>query len=143
MILRLPERLRGNYPLEKRVAAPVNIVDVFPTVLQLAGAAPVNGLPGVSLLTPARDRAIFSEYHAQGMLNAGYMLKYGAYKLCYYVNGEPQLFDLSNDPEETHDLHGAGQYGSVEKAMTGMLKSVCDPEKRDARAKRNQQNRLA
>jgi len=142
MILRLPDDLRGVYPLEKRVDAPVNMVDVFPTLLRLAGAAPVEGLPGVSLLAPRQDRAIFSEYHAQGMLNAGYMLQYGAYKLCYYVDGQPQLFDLSSDPEENHDLHGKRQYAEVEKELIVMLQSICDPEKRDARAKKDQFRRL-
>lgn len=142
ILLRLPDDLRSVYPLQKRIDAPVSIVDVFPTLLQLAGAAPVKGLPGISLLSPEPERAIFSEYHAQGMLNAGYMLQDGTYKLCYYVNGEPQLFDLADDPDEKHDLHGNSRYAEIENELIFMLKLICDPEKRDARAKRDQQKRL-
>jgi len=67
-------------------------------------------LTGRSLLDIARheadriDRPVFAEYHHMGMLNAGFMLKSGCHKLCYYVGHSPQLFDLSTDPTESHNL---------------------------------------
>ena len=81
----------------------------MPTIMEAAGLAVPDELPGRSLLPLCRgesdsSRIAFSEYHAQGMLNAGYMLKKGSCKYNHYVGYEPQLFDTETDPEEVKDL---------------------------------------
>ena len=64
-----------------RVAQNVSLVDVLPTLLEIADLETPSDLPGDSLLEIARNqpdattRAVFSEYHHMGMRNAGFMLK--------------------------------------------------------------------
>ena len=66
-------------PAGMRVESNVSLVDVMPTVMDMAGIEVPGGLPGESLLafvgeSAGSDRAVFSEYHAQGLLNAEYIL---------------------------------------------------------------------
>ena len=143
LMLRLPSGETG------RVAENVSLVDVLPTLLEAAGLEIPSDLPGDSLLGIARHqanearRAVFSEYHHMGMLNAGFMLKRGDYKLCHYVGSEPQLFNVNVDPLENDDLASKPEYATIRNEMETALRAVLDPEREDARAKENQRVRRA
>ena len=143
LMLRLPSRETG------RVAENVSLVDVLPTLLEAAGLEIPSDLPGDSLLGIARHqtnetrRAVFSEYHHMGMLNAGFMLKRGDYKLCHYVGSELQLFNVNVDPLENDDLASKPEYATIRNEMETALRAVLDPEREDARAKENQRVRRA
>ena len=76
-----------------------------------------------------------------GMLNAGFMLKRGDYKLCYYVGSEPQLFNVKTDPLENDDLALKPEYVVRRSEMEDALRTIIDPELEDARAKENQRVR--
>ncbi len=141
LILRLPSGETG------RVAQNVSLVDILPTLLEIAGLETPSDLPGDSLLEIARHeadettRSAFSEYHHTGMLNAGFMLKRGNYKLCHYVRSEPQLFNISTDPLENNDLASKPEYATIRTAMEAALREIINPEREDARAKENQRSR--
>ena len=102
---------------------------------------------GESLLGIARNqpsettRTVFSEYHHMGMLNAGFMLKRGDYKLCHYVGSEPQLFNVDADPLENDDLASKPEYAARRNELETALRAMLDPEREDARAKENQRMR--
>lgn len=142
LITRVPERFQGLLPNAGHRSECVSIVDILPTLLEMAGEEPACGLPGVSLAHPLDHRDIFSEYHAQGMLSAGMMLLRDPYKLCYYVNGAPALYNLTDDPDETRDLAGEKAYQGILADLEARLRAVCDPEEMDAAAKRDQEKRL-
>ena len=141
LILRLPSGETG------RVAQNVSLVDILPTLLEIASLETPPDLPGDSLLEIARHeadettRSVFSEYHHTGMLNAGFMLKRGNYKLCYYVGSEPQLFNIATDPLENNDLASKPEYATIRTAMEVALREIINPEREDARAKENQRSR--
>ncbi len=134
-----------------RIAANVSLVDIMPTLLDLA-ATPMPecdsydyGLRGRSLLPSLRDGlsdpnwVAVAEYHAQGMLDAGYMVKKGHFKYNYYVGSPPQLFDLDADPNEFTDLAGHPDWASVQADLHQELLARLDPDEVDRRAKENQQ----
>ena len=130
-----------------RVAQNVSLIDVLPTLLEIAGLEVPSELPGDSLLEMAQDpadettRTVFSEYHHMGMLNAGFMLKHEDYKLCHYVGSEPQLFNVATDPLEDNDLALQPEYAAKRREMEGALRAIIDPGVEDARAKANQSMR--
>ena len=138
LMIRLPSGETG------RVAQNVSLVDVLPTLLEIAEVEEPSDLPGESLLEIARyqsdetTRAVFSEYHDRGMLNAGFMLKQGDYKLCHYVGSQPQLFDVKTDPLENIDLAQKPEYADVREELENVLYGIADPDVVDARAKANQ-----
>jgi choline-sulfatase len=125
------------------VKANVSLVDVMPTLLDLAGIETPPGLSGKSVFpyieNEADDnRGIFSEYHCQGMLNAGFMLKKGDYKYNYYVGYEPELFNVAEDPGELKDLSKDHAFAEIIGDLhRELLEVVADPEAVDRKAKEN------
>ena len=141
MILRTPRAAAGQ-----RIGANVSLVDVLPTLLDLAGIDIPSGLPGASLAqmqpgTGGAERTVFSEYHAQGMLEGGFMIKRGDWKYNYYVGHEPQLFDLRADPGEFHDLAADQRCAPVRAALHRELLNIADPEQVSEQALRDQEGR--
>ena len=143
LMLRLPSGKTG------RVKQNVSLVDVLPTLLEVAGLEKPSDLLGESLLEIAQHqsdkttRAVFSEYHHRGMLNAGFMLKRGHYKLCYYVGSQPQLFNVDIDPQENDDLAPKPEYAAIRNELEDVLHTIVEPALADARAKENQRMRSA
>jgi len=66
--VRIPLLLRHPSLRPHRTKAHVSLVDVLPTLRDVAGLAADPKLPGHSLLDP-QDRRVLSEYHAQGMVD--------------------------------------------------------------------------
>ena len=143
--VRVPLVFRGPQMAEgARVSQNVSLVDVMPTLLDLAETPIPNGLRGRSLLPSLRgdtvpEDVVVAEYHAQGMLSAGYMAKKGNFKYNYYVDLPAQLFDLAADPNELTDLAGQPGWSTVETDLHQELLARLDPEGVDQRAKSNQQ----
>ncbi|TFL13171.1 sulfatase [Pusillimonas caeni] len=135
-------------PAGARRQTHVGLIDVYPTALEATGLEPLPEerlLPGKSLIGLAQapddhQRIGFSEYHAVGADGAAYMLACGRYKYHHYVNYPPELFDLVDDPEETRNLAQSARYKGVLKEFEARLRSLLDPERVDARAKRDQQD---
>jgi choline-sulfatase len=71
------------------------------------------------------------------------MLSEGGWKLIYHVGMPAQLFDLAADPGERVDLIEQGREAARAKALEAKLRTICDPEAVDARAKARQAELLA
>ena len=104
MILKLPDNRRAG----STVAAPVQLTDVMPTLLELAGAEVPPGLDGISLLDAAAleaPRALYAEsYHPR--------IRFGWSELRSLIEGRhhyirsprSELYDLVADPAERENL---------------------------------------
>ena len=62
------------------------------------------------------------------------MLRKGRWKLNYYVDFPPELFDLEKDPEELVDLASDPSSADVLKELEAALRDICDPEAMNALA---------
>jgi choline-sulfatase len=128
---------------------PVNAIDCFPAIVEAVGAtlAPQDAdLPGESLFgiarQPDRERTIFSEYHASMSPSGIFMIRDGRYKYIHYVGLPPMLFDHVNDPDERCDLASDPAHADALAAGEAMLRTICNPEEVDRRAKADQQARI-
>ncbi len=129
---------------------PVSLVDVFPTVVESAGAklsAEDASLPGRSLwdiaATPGEvDRVAFSEYHDAFSEAGVFMLRHRNFKYVSYVGADPQLFDLEADPHETTDLAGEPALQDVRVSLHRRLVAIADPDDLDRRARSDQRRRI-
>ena len=84
-----------------------------------------------------RERVIFWNIKA-GAVTGAYMLRKGQYKLIYYVNFDPELFDLRADPEEVNNLANDNSYADILADLRNELRKICDPEAVDQQAHKEQ-----
>ena len=66
------------------------------------------------------------------------MIRKGNYKFIYYVEYEPELFDLEADPEETTNLVDHPDHAAARRDCEAALRDIVDPEKADRQAKDDQ-----
>ncbi|MGI8711919.1 MAG: choline-sulfatase [Solirubrobacteraceae bacterium] len=106
---RVPLILRRPHGAGSRVSEPVSLVDVAPTLLELAGLDDgVTNAPARSLLRPG-GRPVISEYHAEGVQAPSAMIRWGAAKLIVSLEDPDLRYDLAADPLELEDRSGEAE----------------------------------
>jgi len=146
---RIPLMLRGpGIPAGKRVPAPVSLVDLFPTLCDLAGAKVETAIDGHSLLplldgrANGADRQVICEYLGEGPIEPVRMLRRGSHKIITVNGYPPQLFDLAKDPGESMNLSGSLEYASVEKNLRAGVEKDWNGEALKRAVMASQQQRL-
>jgi arylsulfatase A-like enzyme len=114
----------------RRIHPQVALVDVFPTLLELAGLPPVPGRDGRSLLPLVRGEESKGRSHLylsectwqakRGVRTPGWKF-IRSYDPGVYPRGGDELYDLSHDPDEQHNV--ADTYPEVVGALSGALDS--------------------
>ncbi len=92
----------------RRVAPPVSLLDLLPTLCDLAGAEAPNGIDGRSLLPHLAGAVghadVFGEYCAEGALAPIVMIRRAHWKYVHAPGDPDQLYDLHADPHELRNL---------------------------------------
>ena len=100
------------------VDASFSLIDIYPTLLDLLGAASEPGLDGESLVSvlidPAegRDRDIL----LPGLEPNEYAIMNQDWRYIHYANGTEELYDVRDDPHEWHNLAGDPEYELIKKS---------------------------
>jgi choline-sulfatase len=107
LIVRVPGGLRAG----ARVAEPVSLLDLAPTVLDLAGLDPgapgdVDGTSLAPLLRGdgSRGAPVLAEYLAEGVTAPAVMIRRGPLKYVRCAGDPDLLYDLEADPRELRNL---------------------------------------
>jgi arylsulfatase A-like enzyme len=114
----------------RRVSGLCQLMDLGPTVLELAGVTPPETMQAESLL-PAmqgdhwsgRDY-VFAEHPADGIYEGPYMtmVRSKRWKLVHFVDtDEGQLFDLENDPDEFNNLWDSSEAAEQKRELLDVL----------------------
>ncbi len=110
LLIHAPGRIRP-----RRVAEPVSLVDLLPTLMDIAGQdagfEPALPLDGKSLLPTANGSGrgpgvVYGEYLAEGTDQPMFMIRRGRFKYVSCAGDPPLLFDLDSDPLEQRNLAG-------------------------------------
>jgi len=133
LVFRLPEGLQA--PVAE-VDAPVGLIDVMPTLLELASLPPVPQAQGRSLVPLMRgesaiERWIFSES------TEAVAVRSSTHKLIRFRDGHSEFYDLESDPGEQEPDTGpcldlcsqlAEQLVGHQQAMSELRKLLQDSE---------------
>lgn len=148
MIVSAPERFSP-----RRCTQIVSLVDLLPTVLDLAGAAKgqeyVDEPDGKSLVPLLEgkvpkdwDDVVLSEYTADGVLAPCRMARQGLYKYIYVHGHGNQLYHMGEDPHELRNLSGQLSMAEVEQNLHALILKDWDPEQVTVDILRSQRRRL-
>lgn len=107
----------GHHRTDNRL---VELRDVMPTLLDLAGIDIPETVSGISMATDAsRDCLYMEHYEDEGATRA---IRDSRYKFIWYPTGNhTQLFDLETDPHELHNLTQSPDHQDIRKRLTAKL----------------------
>lgn len=136
---------------EAQVDELVSLVDLMPTLLDIAEAKPTlednpiqhgNSLvPLAKQMSLTNSRHVIAEYSDMGVCAPGRMVREGKYKLIY-THGHPvQLFDLDVDPKELVNLGGNPAHAKTEERLMHHVLTNWDPERINEQILRSQSDR--
>lgn len=109
LLIKLPETQPATKPSTTRVAAKVRLVDIAPTLLEIAAIPVSSQLQGQSLLRIAKgsggDQPVYSRADLpQRGFGWSALESWRASKYLYVRAPRPELYDLTADPGATHNL---------------------------------------
>ena len=132
----------------KRIDEVVSLVDLTATLVDIAGAHPLSPLDGDSLLPLMQDNAggwkdfAFSEYLAHGVRCPMAMLRKGRYKFNYSLGDPPELYDITEDPDEFQNLANDEAYQPICRELEAQLLAEWDPVGIEKQVRASQKARI-
>lgn len=99
---------------DARCGQPVELLDLYPTLVDLCGLPPREGLEGHSLLPQLKDAGARRPWPAITTHNQGnHAVRSERWRYIRYADGSEELYDLRADPNEWTNLAADPQYRSV------------------------------
>jgi arylsulfatase A-like enzyme len=132
-LIHVPLIISGpGVPHGLRVAGPVQLSDVFPTILSLASVSKPSVIDGLDLVPawtsqsyPPGDRTVFAEadHNREVGDDTLRMIQKGRYKLIFEPSASTSwLYDLETDPGELRDL--SSERPAVVESLLAELKAL-------------------
>jgi choline-sulfatase len=127
-VISWPGRLEGG----RRVKENVGLMDVAPTLIEMAGGPELPNGSGRSFLSLLEGRTDGWEDEVFSEMLDGHgprrMLRSGLWKLNVYHGHEPELYNLEDDPQELHNRAQEPGCAEVLQRMQERIYTDWDPE---------------
>jgi len=112
-----------------RCQHPVSLVDLYPTLIELCGLTERDDLDGRSLAPLVRDPKAVWPYpaiitHSPHWHGTNHAIRSERYHYIRYSDGGEELYDMSNDPNQWHNLADNPEYAEARKRLEGWLPKV-------------------
>lgn len=131
-----------------RVEASVSLVDILPTLVDMAdpgAASALTGIDGTSLLPHCLEQGghdqVFGEYLAEGAVAPLLMIRRGRFKFVHSPADPDQLYDLEADPAELRNLAAEGTHVETVAAFRKEISTRWNIEAIDAEVRVSQHRR--
>ncbi len=101
---------------------PAELLDIYPTLLELCGLPAKPSLDGLSLAPQLRDPAAPRERPA--MTHQGpdcHGVRTEKWRYIRYGDGSEELYDMEKDPNEWVNLAGRSEFASVKEELAGWI----------------------
>jgi len=107
---------------------PAELLDIYPTLVDLCGLPAKSGLEGDSLLPQLRNAKAKRDRPAITTHNAGnHGVRSINWRYIRYADGSEELYDMQNDPHEWHNLAADPQYQNERDALRRWLPKTSAP----------------
>ena len=112
LIIVPPPSVRGDgFQSGTKCDQPVNLIDLFPTVVEMAGLSPSDELEGQSLLPLVRNPDSPWKDHTVTTFGRGnHAITAKRWRYIQYFDGSAELYDRATDPHEWHNLVADPQF---------------------------------
>ena len=134
LIMAWPDRISAG----QRISNVVSALDINATILDALDAPPLPESPGRSLIPLVMgtnsqwENVAFSEYCSDQFCPTGgcyqRMIRRDEWKLIYYHEQEPQLFNLKDDPDELVNLAGEPGHRLILEELLQQVLQEWNPE---------------
>lgn len=112
----------------QRCDSPAELLDVFPTLLELAGLPARPDLEGHSLAPQLHDAKAPRAWPAITTHNPGnHTVRTDRWRYIRYADGSEELYDLAADPNEWRNLAGDAQHAARKRELAGWLPQADAP----------------
>jgi arylsulfatase A-like enzyme len=109
-------------------AQPAELLDMYPTLVELAGLEKRDGLEGLSLVPQLQDANTKRERPAITTHNQGnHGIRSERWRYIRYADGTEELYDMAADPNEWNNLAGKPEHASVIAEHKAWLPKVDRP----------------
>ena len=105
-----------------KVDTPISFLDIYPTLVELAGLPPNKDLDGMSMVSLMKDKNAKWERPALSVRDRGnYSLRSKRWRYTRYKDGGEELYDHSKDPMEWKNLASDPEYKPIIEQMKKWL----------------------
>jgi len=132
MMMKVPKDLSANLPegstSGSRVERVTSLMDIFPTLVDLAGLPAKEGLDGRSLTPLLRDPEQVWDYPAITTYDFDeFSIRTEDFRYIQYIDGGEELYDHRTDPEEWVNLASDPHYADIKIALMGHIPADAVP----------------
>lgn len=107
---------------------PVNLMDIYPTLIDVCGLSPKTGLEAVSLMPLLQDpKAAWDRPSVMTYLRGNHAVRTERWRYIRYHDGGEELYDHEADPNEWTNVAGDARYADVKKDLARWLPKADAP----------------
>ena len=111
--------------LNTRCGRPAELLDIYPTLLELCELPPRDGLEGHSLLPQLKNTKAPRPWPAITSHNQGnHTVRTEEWRYIRYADGSEELYDMKRDPNEWTNLAGKKKFAAVKKDLSQWIPKV-------------------
>lgn len=112
----------------QRCTRPAELLDLYPTLVELCGLPPRSDIEGLSLVPQLRDAGAPRERPAVTSHNQGnHAVRSERWRYIRYADGSEELYDMRNDPHEWINLAGKPKFAGIIEEHKKWLPTIDRP----------------
>jgi arylsulfatase A-like enzyme len=108
---------------------PVNLLDLYPTLVEMCGLPANTRLDGTSLVPLLKDPKAKRNPTVSSYLPGNHAVVSERWRYIIYSDGGEELYDRKEDPNEFTNLAGNSQYASTKRALAQFAPKTSAPSK--------------
>jgi len=114
----VPPRKYSSIYKNKICKKPVNLLDIYPTVIEMAGLKEKKGLEGKNLIPLVQNPGLeWNKVTVTTLGRGSHAITDGTWKYIHYFDGNEELYYLKNDPEEFYNIVAADSLTNIKNYL--------------------------